>query len=913
MKMYIKRAFALILTLALVVALLPNRFGVNKVEAASDTITYIAHQYVTTKNTDYGYIMEPDKPGTYPVVIVHHGQSSYTKVKDYMMKNITDWVNKGLLEPMIVITPCVQEATYIGNDTFVQQKTPGLLQKIKDGTFQNMLEYATIDTTKKPALCGYSLGGAMTAYAGMKYKDSFSYLGIISPGIQALYPGSQGNPQNWILMDEDTQNYQLTTDPDHLFMIFSGRGNSDIIYDDVANVHMTEYGRAAGFTHVTWKVGEHNSYGGFDWSLLYFLYTLQHGKQPSGEPSDEVLKKAFGNDKNFSRTVYHPGDSDNRETITGQINFGSNPAECGYYLYANIPESNADNTASGIDGRVSFSYRWYRDGQRIKYFYEEGSGNKRSNTLRHYMLTEEDIGHKITVEAYNSVGVRKGVLTLTTSGVVKKKSYVDAPKNLTTTPATGSQKNGSIGNVTTAMEYASKADNYNTWTACTGSSVTGLAAGEYRVRYKETGVALASQVAIVTIGSNGGSATPTPAPTAAPTKAPTAKPTSKPTAAPTAKPTAKPTAAPTAAPTNKPTAAPSATPAPTLTGKVDIVGEAVCGKTLCASINGCNANVNDLKYQWKRDGVAISNANNGNYVLQKEDIGTIISCDVTDKSGKHSGTITGKTSQKIAPAPTAKPTAAPTAKPTAKPTAAPTAKPTSKPTAAPTAKPTAKPTATTKPTAVPTAKPTKEPTSQPTKAPEEKTTEAPVESPTEVPEDKPIELPTVQPEVTPTEQPDVNPTNQPAVTPTNQPTETPTEASKPEDSTTVKEGALLHFEKTGNEYKITKVNYKDGKLIGGNVTYMRCTNKDVKKVIIPAYIKINGVRFNVTKINAKAFKGCSKLKKIIIKTKKLTKIGSKVFSGIHKKAKIIVPKSKYKKYKKMIKKAKTPKKVKITK
>ena len=68
---------------------------------------------------------------------------------------------------------------------------------------------------------------------------------------------------------------------------------------------------------------------------------------------------------------------------------------------------------------------------------------------------------------------------------------------------------------------------------------------------------------------------------------------------------------------------------------------------------------------------------------------------------------------------------------------------------------------------------------------------------------------------------------------------------------------------------------------------MRCTNKKVKKVTIPAFIKINGVRFNVTKINKKAFKGCSKLKKITIKTKKLTKIGSKAFSGIHKKANII--------------------------
>ena len=50
-----------------------------------------------------------------------------------------------------------------------------------------------------------------------------------------------------------------------------------------------------------------------------------------------------------------------------------------------------------------------------------------------------------------------------------------------------------------------------------------------------------------------------------------------------------------------------------------------------------------------------------------------------------------------------------------------------------------------------------------------------------------------------------------------------------------------------------------------------------------------------------------------IKSKKITSFGQNAFKGINSKAKIKVPKSKYKKYKKMIKKAKTPKKVKITK
>jgi hypothetical protein len=50
-----------------------------------------------------------------------------------------------------------------------------------------------------------------------------------------------------------------------------------------------------------------------------------------------------------------------------------------------------------------------------------------------------------------------------------------------------------------------------------------------------------------------------------------------------------------------------------------------------------------------------------------------------------------------------------------------------------------------------------------------------------------------------------------------------------------------------------------------------------------------------------------------MKTKKLGKVGSKAFSGINKKAKIKVPKSKLKKYKKLIGKAGAAKTVKVTK
>ena len=87
--------------------------------------------------------------------------------------------------------------------------------------------------------------------------------------------------------------------------------------------------------------------------------------------------------------------------------------------------------------------------------------------------------------------------------------------------------------------------------------------------------------------------------------------------------------------------------------------------------------------------------------------------------------------------------------------------------------------------------------------------------------------------------------------------------------------------------------------IGKNVTkieasaFYKC--KALTKTTIPG---------KVTSIGNAAFDGCSKLKTITIKSDKLKKIGKNAFVRIKKGASIKVPKSKYKKYTKMFKKAK---------
>ena len=117
-------------------------------------------------------------------------------------------------------------------------------------------------------------------------------------------------------------------------------------------------------------------------------------------------------------------------------------------------------------------------------------------------------------------------------------------------------------------------------------------------------------------------------------------------------------------------------------------------------------------------------------------------------------------------------------------------------------------------------------------------------------------------------------------------------------------------------YKVLSIKRKEAEVI-------RAKNPKSKKIQIPDQVKINGVRYKVTsvaksafsnnkkavsatvgknvkKIGKDAFRGCKKLKKIFIKTKKLKRVGKNAFRGIARSAQIKVPKKKYVVYRKML-------------
>ena len=103
--------------------------------------------------------------------------------------------------------------------------------------------------------------------------------------------------------------------------------------------------------------------------------------------------------------------------------------------------------------------------------------------------------------------------------------------------------------------------------------------------------------------------------------------------------------------------------------------------------------------------------------------------------------------------------------------------------------------------------------------------------------------------------------------------------------------------------KVTKA-ASDDKKVAGEVKITGLLKKNTKKAVIKSTVTIDGYKYNVTEIGAKAFAKAKKLTKVTIKGNKLPKIGKKAFFKKGKKVTIKVNKKLVKKAKKALKKAK---------
>ena len=130
-----------------------------------------------------------------------------------------------------------------------------------------------------------------------------------------------------------------------------------------------------------------------------------------------------------------------------------------------------------------------------------------------------------------------------------------------------------------------------------------------------------------------------------------------------------------------------------------------------------------------------------------------------------------------------------------------------------------------------------------------------------------------------------------------------------------KKNTIIYDTKSKALYKVTKVATATA---AGEVEYVRAST-NVKKAKLPETITVDGFKYtltsigakafehnrnlksviiskNVTKINKMAFSGCEKLKTITVKSKVIKSVGKKAFSGINAKATIKLPKGSNAKY-----------------
>lgn len=150
----------------------------------------------------------------------------------------------------------------------------------------------------------------------------------------------------------------------------------------------------------------------------------------------------------------------------------------------------AEITGLSLAGAV-LTYKWYRcdDGR--------GSGAALVGSDATYELTAADIGKyiSVTVTAADLSGSLKDI----TAAAVEKANNPYTPTGLAAVDGTG-VKDGKITGVTSAMEYADNA-NFAGAKNCTDSEITGLAGGEYYVRYKETATHKAGPAVAIFVGT----------------------------------------------------------------------------------------------------------------------------------------------------------------------------------------------------------------------------------------------------------------------------------------------------------------------------------------------------------------------------------------------------------------------------
>ena len=633
----------------------------NDVKAAPKTYNGTIESYTREahKVANGGKFFEPAADGKYQAMIYFHGASDQVNGSDLgnlperLMNDMNKWIDMGYCDPMVVITPAIINKAAWGIDDFQSF--------VKDGNLASLLEEIQsgkglgkkVDTSKPVIIAGYSMGASAALYAGTLFRNGdpngdgivdstpIYNVGAFSPSY--CYYSDDGS--GWLKKQADVI---FSSKTDGHFLLTCGAGEGTYFNNNYDTDKRVIENNGKNIKD-RFKFHKYNSdWGQHGWTFVFevgtfeYLYYLKYNELPAEEIMTNAVwgkvtisgTTTVGNTLTASLdTYYNVGASyrgyqwyrENTSTgeftaITGATSstytLTSSDAGCkvrckiwdtrepktpagngrwGYSYCTTATISSGQQQPQAIKGTVTLSADYYRYGYEVKatvsgsnatnlkYQWKRGDSNISGATSNKYTLTESDIGKQISCVVTDKDGKYTGSISSSKTANIGKAFGPNPPSGVSAVNCSSKgTKDGKITGVSDKMEYAVQTNgNPGTFISISGTTVTGLAAGTYYVRYKSTSTADAGGMAEVYIKDGA---------------------------------------------------------AQSIKGTVTLSADYYrYGYEVSATVSGSNAT--NLKYQWKRGDSNIDGATSSKYTLTESDIGKQISCVVTDKDGKYTGSI----------------------------------------------------------------------------------------------------------------------------------------------------------------------------------------------------------------------------------------------------------------------------------
>ena len=163
---------------------------------------------------NFGYYIEPETEGSYPVLIFIHGEGGVGSIHDNLIPLIEYWTEQGYMDKLVVVVPdirALKDGTgtsniFWGFESFSrdygEDASHLLIDNILNGSFSSK-----VDTSAPLYITGYSLGGSSALALGA-YGDQSKVIGSFSPS-SSFYLGEN----NWGWYNHATDiNYASDTD-----------------------------------------------------------------------------------------------------------------------------------------------------------------------------------------------------------------------------------------------------------------------------------------------------------------------------------------------------------------------------------------------------------------------------------------------------------------------------------------------------------------------------------------------------------------------------------------------------------------------------------------------------------------------------------------------------------------------------